>query len=349
MKKISIILFFVAATIASSYAQDMHYSQYYMAPVNNNPGNVGVFNGTVRVYNLFRMQWFTVTNPYKTFTFNADGAIFKKRMERLNKVDFFAAGFNFNSDFQAGSSRLKTTTYNALISFTKFLGGRQKHIITLGYEIGYATRSAALGGLTWDSQWDGEAYNGALPSGEAGGAATGFMDMSTGIVWNFRTDHLFRSALGFSFQHFTAPRYSLEGSNDRLYPRLGTQLNMNFKLSETSNTTIEPSIMVAQQGPTMLLDVGSSIKYVLNDHSHYTGHQHDEAVHIGLYYRLRDAAFIALRVDYGAVSGSLAYDINISGLTPVSHTVGSLELAIIYRGIFGHHIESQRASTRFMN
>ncbi|MEI6088596.1 MAG: PorP/SprF family type IX secretion system membrane protein [Bacteroidota bacterium] len=349
MKKFSLVILLLITLIFSASSQDMHFSQFYMAPINNNPGNVGAFNGTVRVYNLARMQWFTVTNPYKTFSLSADGEIFRKRMERLHKIDYFSAGFNFNSDFQAGNSRLKTTSYNALVSFTKFLGGRQHHIITLGYEIGYATRSAALGGLTWDRQWDGEAYNAAWSSGEASGASTGFMDMSTGIVWNFRTDHLFRSALGFSMQHFTAPHYSLDGSNDKLYPRLGTQLNMNFKLSETSNTTIEPSILVAQQGPTLLLDIGTGIKYVLNDHSHYTSRNRDEAVHIGIYYRYRDAAFVAFRVDYGAVSGSLAYDINISGLTPVSHSVGSLELAIIYRGIFGHHIESTRVSKVFMN
>lgn len=345
MKNITLSL--VTLLLISNYitAQDQHFSQFYNSPINMNPGNTGVFNGDLRLYTLYRMQWFTVATPYKTFTVSADAPIFKKRMR--NK-DFFSAGININNDNQ-GTVRLKTNSYNALVSFTKFIGGRQKHNITLGYEIGYVTKTANLGSIKWDSQWDGTQYNEALPSGEPwGGGSASYLDMSTGLVWTFTTDHLFRSALGFSFHHFTAPSASINSGYEKLYPKFSVQWNSNFKLSEGSNTTIEPSLMAAQQGTSLLLNVGANIKYVLTEHSHYTKNESDKAVHIGLFYRLKDALFIAFRFDYQNISAALAYDVNISGLTPASHTVGGLELMLSYRGLFGHK-ESKLKSTRFMN
>jgi type IX secretion system PorP/SprF family membrane protein len=344
MKK-SLLFILCCCCVAWTHAQGLHFSQFYNAPTFVNPGNTGVFNGDIRAYTLYRMQWFTVSTPYKTFTISLDAPIFKKRMK---KKDFFAAGINISNDNQ-GTVHLKTNCYNALVSFTKFIGGRQRHNITLGYEIGWVTKTAALGGIKWDSQWDGTQYNAALPSGEAMGGGTGYLDMSTGLVWTFTTDHLFRSALGFSFHHFTAPNASLVGGPDKLYPKLGVQWNANFKLSETSNTTIEPSIMASQQGTSLLVNAGANVKYVLTEHSHYTSNLSDKAIHIGVFYRLRDALYVAFRFDYADFSGAVAYDVNISGLTPASHSVGGFEIMLSYRGLFGNHKEAKRTSKRFMN
>ena len=345
MKKLTLTLVALIFLIKCSFAQDQHYSQFYSSPIATNPGNTGVFNGDLRTYTLYRMQWFTVAAPYKTYTFSLDAHLFKKKMK---KRDFFSAGVNFSNDNQ-GDVRLKTNTYNGVISFTKFLGGRQKHNITIGYEAGWVTKTAALSSIKWDSQWDGLQYNAALPSGESRTNGVGYMDMSTGIIWTFTTDHLFRSALGFSFQHFTAPSVSILGGTEKLYPRIGAQWNGSIHTSPTSNTTIEPSVMAASQGTTLLLDAGANVKYILTEHSHYTNNQSDQAIHFGVFYRLRDAMFVTARYDYGDFSGSVAYDVNVSGLTPASHSVGGFEIMLSYRGLYGKHRESKRTSTRFMN
>jgi type IX secretion system PorP/SprF family membrane protein len=344
MKNIKLLLVIFIAGSINALAQDRHYSQFYLAPLNANPGNVGVFNGDIRAYTIYRMQWFTVTNPYKTFTIAVDGPIFKKKMR---SDDYFAAGLEITND-NVGSSRAKTNAYNALISFTKFIGGRHKHNITLGYEIGYAIKSVSTGGLTWDSQWDGTNYNAAYGVNEGGGGGTGYLDMSTGLVWNFTTTHLFRSSLGFSFHHFTAPRNSVYGGPERLIPKFGVQWNIGYKLSETSNTTLQPSIIAYQQGSSLLLNGGLNVKYVLEEHSRYTNNQQDKAFYIGVFYRFRDAAYVTIRYDYDAFTFSAAYDVNISGLTPASKSVGGFEIALQYKGIFGKNKLAKRSSVRFM-
>jgi type IX secretion system PorP/SprF family membrane protein len=346
MKRILTFALAFGTMISVSKAQDFHYSQFFFSPITTNPGNTGVFNGDIRAYTMYRMQWFTVATPYKTFSIAVDGPVFKNKMKG---PDFFAVGVNFNNDNQ-GDVRLKTNSYNVLASYTKFLGGRQRHNVTLGYEIGYATRSVTTATLKWDSQYDPNtgSYNPAFGSGEPGGGAIGYIDMSTGMVWNFTTDHLFRSALGFSVHHFTGPNQSIRGGYDRLKTKYSFQANINYKLHETSNTTLEPSILVAQQGTSLLLTGGVNVKYVLEERSRYTSHQSDKAFRIGAFYRFRDAFFLTLRFDYMDFSGALAYDVNVSGLTPASKTVGGFELMLMYKGVFGKNKNAKRSSARFM-
>jgi type IX secretion system PorP/SprF family membrane protein len=346
MKKITLFTIATLGFCLPAISQDKHYSQFYLAPIMENPGNTGVFNGDIRAYTLYRMQWFTVTNPFKTFNIAVDGRILKKKM---TGDDFFAAGLNISTDNE-GPARLKTSSYNADLSFTKYIGGRQHHNITLGYEIGYNIKSISMGGVKWDSQYDPASgtYNPAFGSGEPAAGAKGYLDMSTGLVWNFTTTHLFRSSLGFSLSHFLAPNVSIHGGNDRLIPKFGVQWNIGYKLSETSNTTLLPSLCAYQQGTSLLLNGGLNVKYVLEERSRYTTAQTDKAVYFGIFYRFRDAAFLTFRYDYSDFSASIAYDINVSTLTPVSKTVGGFELMLMYRGILGKNKLAKRTSVRFM-
>src|SRR6218665_4109697 len=73
-----------------------------------------------------------------------------------------------------------------------------------------------------------------------------------------------------------------------------------------------------------------------------------QALYIGVFYRFRDAAFVTFRYDYSYFAFSLAYDVNISGFTPASNTVGGFELSIQYKGIFGKNKNAKRSSVRFM-
>ncbi len=344
IKKTTLLTATVLVFTSTILAQDLHYSQFYLAPLNANPGNTGAINTDIRVYTLYRMQWFTVTNPYKTFNIAVDGPIFKKKML---SDDFFAAGLNISND-NDGPVHLKTQSYNALVSFTKFIGGRQKHNITLGYAIGYNIKSVSLGGVKWDSQYNSSAgtYDPSFGVQEAGGG-TGFIDMSTGLVWNFRTDHLFRSALGFSFHHFTAPRVSIIGGPERLLPKFGVQWNIGYKLSETSNTTLMPSLIAYQQGSSLLLNGGLNVRYVLEEASRYTDNQTDKAVYFGVFYRFRDAIAITFRYDFKEFAFGAAYDITTSKLTPTSKSVGGFEIFLQYKGIFKNKL-SKKSSVRFL-
>jgi type IX secretion system PorP/SprF family membrane protein len=347
MKKTIGIIIGLTALCLSAFAQDPHFSQFFYSPLTINPANTGIFNGDIRASTLYRMQWFTITNPYKTASVAIDAPIFKSKMRGK---DFFSAGINFINDNQ-GSINLTTNSYNGLLSYTKFLGGKKSHYITVGYEVGYNMKTAGLGSLKYDSQYDPNngTYSTAYGVSESAGAvSTAFLDMSTGLVWNFNSDRKLRSSLGFSMQHFTAPNVSLYGGNDQLLRKYSFQWNIAYKLGYNSNAVLLPTLLVAKQGGTLLINTGTSIKYLLQERSRYTDFHGERSLSVGFFYRYADAAYMNFRLDYEDFAFALAYDINLSGLTPTSKSVGGIEFMLQYRGIFGFNKNSKRSSTKFM-
>ncbi|HRG52853.1 MAG TPA: PorP/SprF family type IX secretion system membrane protein [Bacteroidia bacterium] len=332
----------------SLMAQDLHFSQFYNAPLTTNPANTGLFNGDLRAYTMYRMQWLTVATPYKTISLSVDAPIFRQRM---HDDDFFAIGLNINNDGQ-GDINYMTNSFNALGSFTKYLGGRRSdNDITIGYEIGYSMITANTSKLTWDSNYDPvtATYNpGGAWNESYGGGGTGFIDMSTGFVWNLTSERLFRSALGISYHHFLSPNISINSGNDRLLPKLGVQWNAAFKPNDRGAVEILPSVMAARQGTSLLVNGGFNVKFVLGQASRYTGYRNYKALYVGAFYRLRDAAYVTFRFDYSNFTFGFAYDVNISKLTPASKTVGGFEFMLQYRGAFGKHKRMRRESIRFI-
>ena len=75
IKKSAIILSFILAVGAN--AQDIHFSQFYNAPLKLNPGNAGAFRGDLRVISNYRNQWSSINSAFKTYGFSVDVPVSK--------------------------------------------------------------------------------------------------------------------------------------------------------------------------------------------------------------------------------------------------------------------------------
>src|SRR6476619_4042250 len=53
-------------------AQDIHFSQFFEAPLLRNPSLAGIFAGDYRVQGVYRDQWNSFTNAYRTGSFNGE-------------------------------------------------------------------------------------------------------------------------------------------------------------------------------------------------------------------------------------------------------------------------------------
>src|SRR5437762_7152005 len=93
---ISISIWNLFSTI-SMHAQDIHFSQFFEAPLLRNPSLAGIFTGDIRVQAVYRNQWNSVTNAYKTGSFNAE---YKMPVGKGN--DFITPGIQILYD-NAGS------------------------------------------------------------------------------------------------------------------------------------------------------------------------------------------------------------------------------------------------------
>src|ERR1700712_4128378 len=122
LRQIKILFSFLL--LASSYevgAQDLHFSQYFNAPLLVNPANTG-FNPDFdyRLGGNYRNQWTTVSNnPYKTMSVWADAQLFNNKFEN----SWVGIGGAFLQDV-AGSGNLKSTKGFASIAYHQLLGFR---------------------------------------------------------------------------------------------------------------------------------------------------------------------------------------------------------------------------------
>src|SRR5919112_4072424 len=53
-------------------AQDIHFSQFFETPLLRNPSLAGIYTGDIRVQAVYRDQWNSVTNAYKTGSLNGE-------------------------------------------------------------------------------------------------------------------------------------------------------------------------------------------------------------------------------------------------------------------------------------
>src|SRR3954463_13036152 len=85
---------------AIGFSQDIHFSQFFEAPLLRNPSLAGIFTGDVRVQFVYRDQWNSVTNAYRSGSVNAE-----YKMPVGKQDDFITAGLQILYD-KAGTAGL---------------------------------------------------------------------------------------------------------------------------------------------------------------------------------------------------------------------------------------------------
>lgn len=87
MKKV--LLFAVGICLAGLVsAQDIHFSQFYMSPLNLNPALTGVMNCNMRVVGNYRNQYASIlkSNAFNTYSVSYDQKI------PVGRYDYFGVG-----------------------------------------------------------------------------------------------------------------------------------------------------------------------------------------------------------------------------------------------------------------
>jgi hypothetical protein len=74
LKKYFILTFLILSGFIGKFvsAQDVHFSQYYAAPLSMNAACTGFYSGDWRAMGIYRSQWKSVSVPYITQAFAFD-------------------------------------------------------------------------------------------------------------------------------------------------------------------------------------------------------------------------------------------------------------------------------------
>ncbi len=318
MKLLSYISILLLLSL-QSLAQDIHFSQFYNAPLQTNPALTGIFGGDVRFVGNFRHQWASVPVPYTTF----NGSFEHKLLPELLEKNNFAAGIMFNQD-QAGDSKLSLTNIMATAAYAQRMD--DNNFLSVGFQLGVGQRRINTNDLTFDSQYNGDIFDPNLPAQETISISSFvYPDMNVGINWRFQLPN-FRTWVnaGASLAHINTPRQSFFENNDvRLARKLAFVTDISFPVS--AKLDVQPAALYQRQGTYQEFVYGANIKYHMNQKK-----GSEIGLLVGAWNRWADALGFFVGMDYTTLSVGLSYDVNISPFTVATNGNGGPELSVIY-------------------
>lgn len=335
MKKLHITTIFIVLFGASLFSQDIHFTQFYMSPLNLNPAMTGLMECNTRLVANYRNQWAGAiqSDAYNTYSVSYDQKI------AVGRTDYFGIGGSLWGDV-AGATRFGTTTGRISFSYSKKMGGYRKkaHYLVFGADAGISQRRININDLRWPSQHDGNGgWDGTNIPPEQNLITDQdflFADLTAGLVWFSLLDYGNSFWIGLASHHLNRPNVSFLGDVVSLYSRNTIHAGGNFELKP--GMSVVPGAIAMFQGPHVEFNVGTSLRF---DMGSGRTRGDSQSWQVGLWYRLgnkveggvhSDAIILMTRLDYQYYGIGFSYDYNISKLRNSAAANGAFEFSLVY-------------------
>jgi type IX secretion system PorP/SprF family membrane protein len=298
------------------HAQDIHFSQFFEAPLLRNPSLAGIFTGDIRVQAVYRDQWNSVTNAYKTGSLDAE---FKMPIGKAE--DFISVGMQLLYD-RAGTIGWTSTHVLPAVNYHKSISADRNRYLSLGFMGGWVQRKFDPSKVTTNTQYDGGGIGENLTS-----AQYSYLDGSVGMSYNSNLnnnpDNNF--FLGAAYHHFNKPNNSFfDNSSITLEPKWVFSGGLRFGVNEYAYMTIQAD--QSFQGNYVETIGGAMYGLKLGGDADLP----DYVIHAGGFIRWNDAIIPVIKIDYAPFSMAVSYDVNISKLKPSSYGRGGFEISLSY-------------------
>ena len=326
--RIGVLIFMVISMHIS--AQDIHFTQFYMSPLNLNPALTGVMNCKTRMVANYRNQWSAVlsANAYNTYSVSYDQKI------PVGREDYFGIGGSIWGDV-AGESRFGTTQGRVSLSYSKKMAGYRKKAsyLVLGADAALTNRGISNQDLRWPTQITSEGFDPTIEPGESL-EDLNFLygDLSAGFLWFSIIDSYTNWYFGAAIAHLNKPNVSFLGNDVDLYSRYTIHAGMQFELQK--RISLLPFAVYMAQGPHRSFNGGANLRFAMGP-SRTT----NQSWEIGTWYRVgnkvpsglhSDAVILSTRFNYEEFGIGFSYDINVSGLRQASPANGAFEFSLLY-------------------
>lgn len=318
-KTIITILIPLSGLLNILHAQDIHFSQFYNAPLNLNPALTGLSPGDQRFGANYRQQWASVPVPYTTFSGAYDQKVYLPWLGN----GFIGGGLVFNYD-QAGDAKLSWAQLGLNASYTHQIAEEQ--FLSAGFQLMGGQRGFDPQLLRFDDQYNGDTFDETLPTAETFvKTSVAYMDLGAGINWYFQDDDSrTRVHVGLGFYHLNRPNISFLGDKNIQLPLNGRTYAM-ATVQVLENLDVIANGLWHYQGPYQEAVVGGAGRYHLSQ-----DRGKELAIQLGLSYRLSDALVTHFEVFYQNWHFGLSYDINTSPFIAATNRNGGPELSIRY-------------------
>jgi len=315
------ILLFFSFIIPKSQGQDIHFSQYYAAPLLLNPAMTGHFNGDYRVGLNYRNQWRSFTAPHITYSGFLDKTINKE----IIKDDFLGVGFVLYKD-NSGTAELVTQSANGSIAYHRKLGVNGEHLVSYGIAAEFVQKSVNYDDLTFGDEYDGVLLTEVISEDSKGAQSFSYADFHTGVLWNYKYSEKLSLFSGISIFHLVKPKESFFGAdNNRLNSKFSFNVGAAYALNE--KVTLLPGFLYARQSKALEFNIGSNIAYQLKSIPLL-----NISALFGAWFRASgsDAMILVSGIEYNNYKFGLSYDFNVSSLRKTSKHRGAVEFSLIY-------------------
>ena len=295
---------------------DPHFTQNYTYPMYINPALAGSSDGEYRVSAIFRTQWGSITNAYRTVGVSFD--------TRTNKN--IALGVNLLNQ-SAGDGGFNYLSTSVSFAYTGIKFGKDfNHRIVLAVQPGILNRRVNSAKFKWGEQWDPiTGYNASNPTTEtfARTSAT-TLDVGAGALYfDASPDKKTNVFGGFSLYHINKPKdpiISTQSTELNIIPIRYT-LHGGLSINLSDRTSIIPHVLYMRQGKAYEAMTGIYAQVKVNEETDFM---------IGGYYRLKDAVAPFVGLDWKNFIIGLSYDANTSKLGAMAKNVNSFELSLSY-------------------
>jgi type IX secretion system PorP/SprF family membrane protein len=334
--RFSLLISYLSTT---SSAQDLHFSQFYDAPLLLNPALCGSFKDGIQGELNYRNQWNSVAGNGGITSTTASAEL--HNIEGNWENGYLAPGLTFYSD-KSGPASIGTTEGAITIASGVYLGPTS--CLSAGIQAGYAQYSVNQGSYQWGNQFVNGNYDPGAPSGVASfKSATSYADYSAGLSYSYGSipevrateENQFKANFGLAIFHVNEPTIAYlvqTSSGSKLYMRYVAHGTITYRVPDTEVSLI-PAVVFNLQGPASELDLGFKMRYTLQQKTRFSQFNTDCNLDIGAYYRLNDAVIILAGLQYGNYSFGLSYDLNVSQFVNATDGKGAFELTLKYLNV----------------
>lgn len=326
MKKLVKILWTLICScfVMAAQAQDLHFSQYFNSPLTTNPANTGFIpDADYRIGAHYRNQWSSIMSvPYKTMSVFGDAQVFRDRLE----TGWLGLGGVILSDV-AGSGSLRSTKVYGSVAYHQMLG--YSSLVSAGFNVGYANKRIDPSKLKFPDQFDGEFFDGELPTSTSlSNTSSSYFDLQAGVNYAyFPQENVYINA-GYSIQHVNRPRetFFADKSETGIIPmRHIAFANAILKVHE--KVIISPNAYFSIQAKATEIMGGMLANYNLSEAG-------EMQLIGGVYYRHRDAVIPMAGFELNNLRFTFSYDATTSSLSNFNNSRGALEFSLVKKGFY---------------
>lgn len=319
-------MFLATASVVSG--QDLHYTQFLMAPIQTNPANIGGFEGTARVGGIYRGQWNdSDVDGYRQPHIYIDAPIIRG----LGKYDWIGVGFAMSKGVaglsnESGKTNFKINTQHLGVAYHLSLDKNRKNVLAFGLQYGSIGKNYQnVKGLRtpWSLDPRGTPEDPDLLNFFNGIDSTGSTDINFGVTLNSKMDKNSKLTLGIAMAHLNNPSTSFRDSlnNDGIGRRMTAFGQMTRYIS--NKIRIEPAFILQTQGKAFEAALQGQVGYLIDP-------KNKIILNAGLGYRVGADGQVLFGIEKDGLKVGASYDINLSGFQSASGLQSAFEIGVGY-------------------